>query len=143
MRCVLLIAATAVAATGCTSESTSRDELAGTWRSARGSSTVELRADGSVDMPLTTDQRCSDDAAGIAACKAKARWDRRGAHVRLWPAMLVSHGSGGEGFIGMYDNAAGSGSPACVCKVDPEPTLVDIRDRDTLAVGDEVITRVR
>lgn len=139
MRWVFLAGALAA----CSSENTSRAELAGTWRGARaGSPPIELRADGSVDMPLTTDPACADDP-GIAGCKARARWDRRGDRVRLWPAMLVASAPGGGSFAGMFAGSPGPGAGACVCKVDPEPTFVEIRDRDTLAVGDEVIARVR
>jgi hypothetical protein len=42
-----------------------------------------------------------------------------------------------------FDKTQQPGGPACLCKVNPEPTVIDIRDADTLAADDEVITRVR
>jgi len=138
------IAAVAAAA-GCAREDTSRNQVAGEWRAARpGSRVFALRADGTLDLPVTTDQRCADDAAAIAACRLRQHWDRHGARVRIWPAFVASSGGpAGGGFVGMFDKPAPPGTPPCVCKVDPEPTVFELRDRDTLVAGDEVVTRVR
>jgi hypothetical protein len=132
--------AVVVALAGC--ETTSRDELAGTWRA--GTTEVHLYADGRYDGPLTVDRACDDDQAVVDACKARQRWDRRGDHVRFFPAFVVSNRnrSAGGGFLGLF-NTSRRDAPPCECKVQSEPEVFELRDPDTIAQGKEVAVRVK
>lgn len=60
------------------------DPIAGTYQLETGKGPrVELRADGTLDMPPDVDLRCDEDAAAIAACRTTQRWTRAGETITL------------------------------------------------------------
>lgn len=128
MKLLLVFAALAA----CTN--TSRDDVAGTWLG--GGRLIHLRVDGSYDAPVTADLRCDDDRAR-AECAKKQRWDRRGDHVRFFPAFIAANRTGSFG--GMFNTPAKG--PPCECKVQDEPEIFDLRG-DTMTNGKEAATRV-
>lgn len=113
----------------------SPDRAAGKYQSETGKGPIiELRDDGTLDMPPHTDDRCADDKPAIDACRAKQRWSRDGNKVTLRIGGLGSTATGGLG--GMFDKPG----PACPCRLETyEATL----DADTLVIGKERAVRVR
>lgn len=132
-----LVAVFALAA--CSSEPTSRDDLAGTWHA--GSQEFHLRADGSYEGRVRVEDRCRDDTAAIAACMAKQHWDRRGDKVRVWTAFLMFHYPN-PAYMGMFKEPGREGAPPCDCYVREEPRVFELRDQNTLTRSDEDMVRV-
>jgi hypothetical protein len=113
----------------------SPDRAAGKYQSATGKGPIiELRADGTLDMPPHADPLCDDDKPALDACRARQRWSRDGSKVTLRIGGVWSNASGSIG--GMFDKPG----PPCECRLEThEATL----DADTLAIGKERAVRIR
>jgi hypothetical protein len=116
---------------GCSS---SPDRVAGKWQSDTGKGPIiELRADGTLDMPPHADPRCEDDKAALDACRAKQRWSRDGTTVTLRIG-AVAHAS--AGMAGAFE----AEGPPCRCTLESHAATLDA---DTLTIGKERAVRVR
>jgi hypothetical protein len=82
MRRLLLLALIA-----CSSHDLSSDPAVGRWR-GESNKVIELRADGSLDMPPVPSLDCEDATAIIASCAAHQRWTRSGSTVTLVRAAI-------------------------------------------------------
>jgi hypothetical protein len=113
----------------------SADRAAGKYQSDTGKGPIiELRADGTLDMPPHADPRCDDDKPALDACRTKQRWSRDGNKVTLQIGGVWSNAPGSIG--GMFDKPG----PPCECRLEThEATL----DADTLAIGKERAVRIR
>jgi hypothetical protein len=111
------------------------DRAAGKYQDPSGRGRVfELRADGSLDIDPVTDDRCRDETAALADCRAKQRWSREGTKVTLARGALARPMTGG--LAGMFSST----DDRCRCALEHyEATL----DGDTLTIGKERAVRVR
>lgn len=112
----------------------SPDRAVGKYQSDTGKGPIiELRADGTLDMPPSTDDRCAEDQPAIAACRAKQRWSRDGSKVTL---RIGGVSSSVAGFGGMLAKPG----PPCECRLETHEAVFDA---DTLTIGKERAVRVR
>jgi len=104
------------------------DPATGRWRGETGK-TIELRADGTLDMEPILDTRCTPDDALTARCKARQRWHRSGSIVTLERAAIARPES-----VGMFADKP------CDCRI--ERIEVELRG-DELIAGKEHAQRVK
>jgi len=85
MRRVLLLALVA-----CSSHDVDRshDPATGRWR-GENNKIIELRADGSLDIPPVPSIDCEDAQRVIESCRARQRWSRSGSTVTLERAAIA------------------------------------------------------
>jgi hypothetical protein len=136
----------AAATLSCSSEVTSRADVAGTWRlQQEGLPELVLRADGGFDLQVGSkvrvpaEGRCRDAAAVLDECGARRYWDRSGAKVRLWDVFVVSNGQHGQ-ILGMFDDP--KHPPPCECKV-LDPEVFELRDANTMVFRSVKAVRVK
>lgn len=131
MRIALVLAVVAALA-ACSSRSDridrTGDPAVGRWRGASGT-TIELRADGSLDMDPTTSPSCDGDTALVRRCRARQRWTRSGSIVSLERAVVA-------------DQPASLGFAGKPCECRSERIQVELRG-DELIYGTEHAARVR
>jgi hypothetical protein len=76
-----------LALVACSSHDLSGDPAVGRWR-GETKTTIELRADGSLDMPPVPSIDCEDATAVIKSCAEHERWSRIGSTVTLERAAI-------------------------------------------------------
>jgi len=125
MRLALLLVALAAC-----SKPTDRtgDPAVGRWTGESGK-TIELRADGTLDMEPVPSLDCEDKADLIAACKARQTWSRSGQTVAL-----------SRGAIASQPASLGVAGKPCECRLE----RIDLQLRgDDLVFGTEHAHRVK
>lgn len=104
------------------------DPAVGRWRGESGK-TIELRADGTLDMEPVASPACDDDAKLRAACKARQSWHRSGSTVAL-----------SRGAIDNQPASLGFAGKPCECRLEQ----IDLQLRgDDLVFGTEHAQRVK
>jgi hypothetical protein len=113
----------------------SPDRAAGRYQSDTGKGPIiELRADGTLDLPPHADPRCDDDKPALDACRTKQHWSRDGSKVTLRIGGVWSNSSGSLG--GMFNKPG----PPCECRLETHEATFE---GDTLTIGKERVVRVR
>jgi hypothetical protein len=107
----------------------SPDPVIGTWRGQDGR-TITFAADGTVDVPITTDGRCP------ATPSCTSTWRRDGGTLIFEAASVARRSPGGTSDLFVDDPAA------CDCR--KERVVLELRGDELLVTGtDERATRVR
>lgn len=101
------------------------DPIVGTW--TFGTERVELRDSGAILAPPLSTPACEGEAAAIAACGSKHKWQKQGSYYRI-TMMTLARPAGAGSFNSMFDEPKGSG---CQCV----PDIVGIAE----LVGDELV----
>jgi hypothetical protein len=106
----------------------SGDPAVGRWQGESGK-TIELRADGSLDMDPITTPSCDSNAELVRRCRARQRWNRSGTIVTL-----------SRGAISDQPASLGIAGHPCECRY--ENINLQLRG-DELVYGHEHAKRVR
>ena len=104
------------------------DPAVGRWRGDTGK-TIELRADGTLDMEPIATPECQNDDPLLAACKAREVWARHDTIVAL-----------SRGAIASEPAHLGTAGTPCTCRLE----VIDVQLRgDELVFGHEHAQRVK
>jgi hypothetical protein len=118
----------------------SPDPIVGTW--SADSKVVVFHDDGTLSGVQHNDPACAGEAAALAACARRQRWERSGSSYRLTLMGLTPRSSGG-GLGGLFNAPKGSDGSACQCVVDLTATAELHGDELVFEGGKERAHRVK